>query len=113
MTDQPDTAGMPTWLRGAVLLGVPSIIALFLVYTLTSQVQGAVSEIQRTQALQAQALREMQTIIHTRLQDVNIDRRQFTETALRLERLIQRTCLTAAHTADQRASCLNGHGQIR
>ena len=98
--------GMPPWLKAAIYLGVPSIIALFLVWTLTNELRQTVSEIRQTQVLQAQTLLTLQQALSTRIQDVSVDRRTINEIADHLDHLIRRTCVVAAETQEERTSCL-------
>lgn len=107
MANAPLNGDMPSWLKASVYLGVPSVIALFLVYMLTVQVNTAMSELRQTQALQAQTLLEMQKGIVIRMQNVEVNKQVFMEATSRIERLLQRTCIVAAATVEERATCLN------
>jgi hypothetical protein len=57
--DREGVTGAPVWLRAAVALGVPSVIALFLVYVLTMALASRLAAIEVTQH---RLERELQTV---------------------------------------------------
>lgn len=108
-----DVQNLPTWLRAAVFLGVPSVIALFLVYVLTTQMSERMTRMEQAQSLQSQTiaglkdlgdeLREDNAAIRTDHKDI---REHFDEAAARIDRLMRRVCLVVSRSNDERNVCL-------
>jgi uncharacterized coiled-coil protein SlyX len=102
----PPDQTLPTWLKAAVLLGVPSVIALFLVYMLTIEMAARITAIEQMQALQTQTLTALGQAFTARVADADRQREHFAEGQARLERLIRAACVVAARTSEERARCL-------
>jgi hypothetical protein len=85
---------VPAWLRAAVLLGVPSVIALFLVWVMTQSVSTRLVRIEGRQEALMESYRGTVDDVHA----INDELRT-------LERLIRSMCATAADTPDERALC--------
>jgi len=98
------TAG-PAWLRSAVFLGVPSLIAMFLVYALTTSVIGRVQAIERQQQIEMQMLELMKTGIENRQKDADETRRHFDAGVQRIENLLRAMCVAVAETPEKRNRC--------
>ena len=82
-----DLHTLPNWLRAAVFLGVPSVIALFLVYVLTTAIAGRIASIEQQQTLQAQTLASLAAEMATRQADADAARLHFDDAFGRVERL--------------------------
>ena len=103
-----DVQSLPGWLRAAVFLGVPSVIALFLVYVLTTQMADRMQRVEQVQALQTQTLAKLAEAQVARQSDANAQQRHFDLVIADLIRLVRQTCVVAANTADERAACFRG-----
>lgn len=100
-----DLLGLPKWLQAVVVLGVPSVIALFLVYVMTTGLVRRVSDIERTQAVMASTLAALAAAVTERQRDAADTREHFDDGLARLERQIRNTCMVAATSADERTLC--------
>ena len=108
-----DLENLPMWLRAAVFLGVPSVIALFLVYVLTTQMTARMEHVDQVQSLQTQTiagLKELGDDIRADLAAVRADtkdtRDHYDEAIARIDRLMRRVCLVVARSNDERNVCL-------
>src|SRR5262245_43501065 len=102
-----DVQSLPSWLRAAVFLGVPSVIALFLVWALTTQVAARVTAIEAAQQLQAQTLAAIVDSVNKQAAAAADTREHFDGGVARIERLVRATCVVAARSAEERSNCLN------
>ena len=103
--------GMPKWLQAAVYLGVPSLIALFLVYALTVQLADRMQRMEQTQQLNTQILQGINQLMEQRRLDDKYTREHFDDALIRLARLMRRACVVAATTTDERSQCMAGTDQ--
>ena len=87
MTDTSNLRNLPLWLQAAVLLGVPSVIALFLVYMIATVIAGRITNIERTQTTQSENVKNI---------NEDIDR---------IERLVRNMCMVTAKNSDERILC--------
>lgn len=101
-----DVQSLPGWLRAAVFLGVPSVIALFLVYVLTTQISERVNKIEMTQQLNQQTIQLLVKGQADRQADANETRRHFDAAAIEIIQSIRRLCVNVAETPQERATCL-------
>lgn len=106
-----DVQGLPSWLKAAVYLGVPSVIALFLVYVLTTAIAGRVQDIERTQALQQQTIESISKAMTAEQSSDADTRTHFDDGLRRLEQLLRYTCVAAAERDSQKADCLRGRAR--
>lgn len=81
---------LPIWMRAIATLGVPSAIAIFLVWVGSNEVP----KIQRQTQVNTEALVQLQE--HTR---------QIQETNAAIYRMLQRLCSNTAKTDDERSRC--------
>jgi membrane protein insertase Oxa1/YidC/SpoIIIJ len=89
---------LPAWLRAAVLLGVPSVIALFLVYMLTTTVALRIATIEASLATLLQRITTMEQQRdeqHERLQD---DMQQ-------VQQALRALCVAVARREEDRGRC--------
>lgn len=98
MSDNPrrrstDLDGAPSWLRASVLLGVPAVIALFLVYVMTTVIAASISSIEKAQSLQQQAIDAMVQAQSAHQDEVDAVRKHYDESLDRILRSVLRTCL--------------------
>src|SRR5262245_63181615 len=93
-----DVQSLPSWLRAAVFLGVPSVIALFLVWAITTQVAARVTAIEAAQQLQAQTLAAIVDTINKQTAASSDTREHFDVGVARIERLVRTTCVVAARS---------------
>jgi len=113
-----DVQGLPSWLRAAVFLGVPSVIALFLVYVLTTQMSERMARVEQTQQLQGQmiaGLKELGNDLHDDHAAIRADtkdnREHYDDIAARIDRLMRRVCLVVARSNEERNVCLGKTGE--
>ena len=86
---------LPAWARAIAYLGVPSAIALFLVYFITQQVSGDVRDLQ--QAVQAEVAAVARVLSYQMDHSDDIDG---------MTRVLTRICVNTAETDSQRDECL-------
>jgi hypothetical protein len=91
--------GLPAWIRAAAFLGVPALIAIFLVYSLVIGLVRRVTDIESTQQVQGRIL---DALVAEAAQGAQEARAQH---AL-LERLMRQACASAAASPEARAACL-------
>ena len=112
--DESDAAGgmglegLPHWLRAAVMLGVPSVIALFLVYALVAQFGARIGGIETEQAGQTRVMEFLGKAIEERQAEVRVNREYFDRRMDALERLVRYNCLQTARDESQKANCVRG-----
>lgn len=101
-------ADLPSWARIAFLLGVPSVIALYLVYFLTGNVSAVL-----TATLQAATQTSTTLTQHVQRMEQMSDARSGELTELRMlmrsqERYFQLICLRLSKTRDEQRQCVEG-----
>jgi hypothetical protein len=100
-TDLEDVApngSLPVWVRAAVLLGVPSVLAMYLVYMLTTTVALRVATIEANLATLLQRTAAMQ---HER--DEQHDRLE--QQMQHVEQALRALCVAAAARDEDRGRC--------
>jgi hypothetical protein len=98
-TNRSALHGLPAWMRAAVLLGVPSLIAIFLVYMIAMGLVRRVASIEATQQVQGRLLDSLATEAEARAQEARTAHAA-------LERLLRQACVAGAATPAARAACL-------
>lgn len=96
---------LPKWLQAALVLGVPSVIAMFMVYFMTTMVATRIAMIEQTQAMQHQTLLQMTAAIKGREGEAVVTREHVDASVARIERLVRQTCALAATNESIRATC--------
>lgn len=86
-------AGLPNWARVVALVGVPSTIALFLVYALTTFATNGLAELHRQMDAHAQVMLQ---------HDAETKRGSEAMT-----RVLLRICLNTSDTDDERQRCIS------
>jgi uncharacterized coiled-coil protein SlyX len=110
---QDQLKGLPPWLQAAVLLGVPSVIAMFMVYMLTTGVSRRILAIEAQQAAQTQILELVKVGIENRQRDADEVREHFDHGVERLETLLRAMCVAVATTAEARNRCSMAGGIVQ
>ena len=87
-----ESNGMPWWVKAAGVVGVPSLIAVFLVYALASGHQATTDDIAKDVKAHAEA-----SELHTSDSKAALDR---------IERIFRVMCVNAAADSMQRERCL-------
>jgi hypothetical protein len=100
------TSELPAWLRAAGVLGVPSMIALFLVWTLTTAFTGRLATLEQSMRAQTELLRQVLAASQARQLDADHVREHFDESLRSLTGILRSTCVNAASTDQARARCL-------
>ena len=86
-----DLSSVTAWSKAVAILGVPSIIALYLVYALTTFAIGEVPQIRQQMAAYAQTIEQ-----HAH---------ETKEAGVLMGQLLLRICINTAKTDDQRIQC--------
>jgi hypothetical protein len=84
--------GLPVWMRGAAIIGIPGVIAFFLVWVFAQSVPKIQAEIEsfRLEAEKTRGVLQMQA----------------TQTE-QVYRILQRICANAAKSDDERSRCFD------
>ena len=102
-----DVQSLPVWLRAAVFLGVPSVIALFLVYVLTTTIASRVERMETAQLLMQQSIAALAKAAADRQADADDTRTHFDDASRQLIRSVRQLCVAISETPTERANCLN------
>ncbi len=94
--DNGNGSQQPAWLQTILKVGVPSAIALFLVYTLATNNSTALANVERSQQQHA-----VDVTRHTELL------REVKDSSLRMEIYLRMMCIRLSKTADDRNTCLS------
>jgi hypothetical protein len=84
--------GVPSWVKAVAVVGIPGVIALFLVYQVASQLP---------------KIEERQAAIEKSLDDQRESARQQSAKMDQMFRTLQRICSNTAKTADDRQRCFD------
>ena len=107
-TPEPSTFdGMPWQVKAVLMLGVPSVIALFLVWIFAFKLVVHVEALPRIEAkvdASIEAIREL-------TQAIKLSADETHKHGERMERLIQIGCVRDSRTERDRVECLRPHGQ--
>jgi hypothetical protein len=96
---------LPAWLQAAVFLGVPSVIALFLVYVVTMSMAARIVAIEQAQASQMQTLQLIKMAGEARQADAEATKAHFDAGVVRIETLLRAMCVAIASTQEGRTRC--------
>ena len=86
----------PMWARIVYVIGVPSAIAIFLIYFVTNQVSGAIGNIRTEQAQIREELR-----LHA------VDSSYVIKETTSIRMILQQICANTAATREERNMCFN------
>lgn len=95
-----DTSGMPWWVRAIAYIGVPSAMAIYLVYFLANNVsaqQTNISTALATHVLESRVAAEQLKVLEQEHRTSNTH----------VERLLEILCLQGAKTTTDRRDCVN------
>jgi hypothetical protein len=102
-----DVRGLPKWLQAAVFLGVPSVIAMFLVYFLSVQTADRIDQIEKLIALQQVTMERIQTLQLTRQTEAALTKQHFDNVLVMLVKSVRQLCVAVATTPELRAKCFS------
>jgi hypothetical protein len=100
-----DVQTLPAWMRAAVFLGVPSVIAMFLVYVVTIQLSTGMTHVEQVLAENQIAIRRLIEMMAARQADADNVRDHFDADVERIDRSLRALCVAAIHTDEQRQMC--------
>lgn len=102
MTDNhPD--GMPWWVKAITFFGVPSAIALYLVYILATTIASATVLNTNTLIRVAQQSTEL-------INTIERERQEDRYNNIMIQQILQAMCYNAAASSDERANCFMATG---
>src|SRR5262245_62082738 len=105
-TQLVDMQSLPNWLKAAVYLGVPSVIALFLVYTLTTQIANKVAANGKVILFQQQKLDLIEANTNKIRTDTENVIQHFDEQVKDLMFVVRKICIAMADTSEKREQCI-------
>ena len=90
-----ESNGSPWWVRAIYQIGVPSAIALYLVWTITATLNTHVRDLQDTNSL-----------LKIHIETTQVIERTHQESERSMQRILRAICVNGARTAPDRAGCL-------
>jgi len=102
-----DVRGLPKWLQAAVFLGVPSVIAMFLVYFLSVQTSERIGEIEKVMSLQQTTMQQIQSAQTARQAQADLTKQHFDNVLVMLLRSVRQLCVAVATSPELRAKCFS------
>lgn len=94
-----ETNGMPWWVKAVTLFGVPSTIALFLVYVLVNVIAG---EVRKT----SDDVGDTNALIKAHIEASDRIERMHQENEQSMHRILRAICVNGAANQQERAGCI-------